>query len=189
MLKIASIKKGKLIFAFASFVVLCFSSLPSVSAQGYKNDLKVGVGLVNYPSPAASNFSFYGELSRPFFPRTSIGISAKAVLPVEFIEEMEERKLSTYHFGLNLYFNIIEERKQDLKIGLGFSAGIFDTDWKIIDTGQMGNDHSLQPGLAILVEYNLIFDQRFILGVSAKGFLYSDDKNVFFAGLHGGFKF
>ena len=151
--------KGKPYFALVIFFLICSFHNSFLQAQSYKNDLKFGVGFVNYPNPGVSNISFYGELSRPFFPKTSVGISAKAVLPVEFVEEMEERKLSTYHFGLNLYFNIIEEKKQDLKIGLGFSAGIFDTDWKVIDTGQMGKDHSLQPGLAVLLEYNLIFDK------------------------------
>jgi hypothetical protein len=171
--------------------VLLFSlfTFSNLYAQKYENDLKLGLGIIHYPSPNASALAFYGGFSRPFFPKSIVEISAAAALPVDYVTTTEERKLSSYHFGMNLYFNLIDQRKQNFRIGLGFTAGIFDTDWKVTATGLMGTDHVFQPGLAILMEYNLIFNQRFILGVLAKGLLYGDDKSAFFGGLHGGFRF
>jgi len=177
-------KSSSVFFFFLLF--LCFTQL---GAQSYENDLKIGLGVTHYPSPNATSLSFYGEFSRPFLPNTFIGISAAAALPVEYIETLEEHKLSSYHFAMNMYFAIFDQKKQNFKIGLGVSAGIFDIDWKVIDTGQIGRDHTFQPGLAILMEYNLIFNKRFILGVTAKGLLYGDAKSVIFGGLHGGFRF
>lgn len=176
---------------FASILLLLFAFLnvTNVHAQRYDNDLKIGAGYMNYPSPKASTLAFYGEFSRPFFPKTIVGISAAAALPADYNSTLDERKLASYHFGLNLYFNLIDERKQNVKLGLGFSSGIFNTDWKVIDTGQTGSDHDFESGVAILMEYNLILDQRVILGIAAKGLLYGGDKNVFFGGLHAGFRF
>lgn len=172
-------------------LILFLSLFPLIQllAQRYESDIKLGVGLTHYPSPNTSSVSFYGEFSRPFFPNTIVGISAAAALPVEYLESTEERKLSSYHFAMNMYFAIIDQQKQNFKIGLGFTAGIYDIDWKVIDTGQTGRDHTFQPGLAILMEYNLIFNKRFILGVTAKGLLYGDDKSVLFGGIHGGYRF
>ncbi len=173
------------------FILLIFTILKctNLSAQSYKNDLKIGVGYANYPSPNVSNISFYGEFSRPFLPKTTVGISASVVSPEEYVEAEVERKLTSYHFAMNLYFNVIDEQNQILKTGLGFSAGIFDIDWKVIDTGQKGRDHTFQPGLAVLLEYNLIINKQIILGVATKGILYGENKSLIFGGIHGGLKF
>ncbi len=164
-------------------------NITSLKAQSYEDDLILGVGLIHYPSPNASGLAFYGEYSRPFFSKTMIGISAAAALPVEYTTSEEQQRLSSYHFSMDFYYKLIKMQKQLFKIGFGFSAGSYDTEWTVIDTGLTGTDHVFQPGLAILMEYNLIFSQRVILGVTAKGLLYGDDKSALFAGLHGGFRF
>ena len=171
------------------FILFALFTFASLHAQNYNNDLQLGIGGIHYPSPNASTLAFYGEFSRPFFPNTIVGISAAAALPVDYLTTLEEQNLSSYHFGLNMYFNVIDQRKQNFKIGLGFMSGIFNTDWKIVDTGQTGNDHNFQPGLGILMEYNLIINKKFIIGIAAKGFLYGNDKSVLLGGLHGGFRF
>ncbi len=164
-------------------------TISSLQAQKYDNDLKLGLGMIHYPSPNASALAFYGEFSRPFFPKSIVEISAAAALSADYVTTTEERELSSYHFGMNLYYNFIDQRKQNFRIGLGFTAGVFDTDWKVTATDQTGTDHVFQPGLAILMEYNLIFNERFILGILAKGLFYGDDKSAFFGGLNGGFRF
>lgn len=171
------------------FFLFAFFITSNLLAQKYDNDIKLGVGLIHYPSPNASSAAIYGEYSRPFFPKSFLGLSAMAALPVSYLESEEERKLYSYHFAMNLYFNLIEQLKQAFRLGLGLTAGIFDEDWKVIDTGQMGRDHSFQPGLGILMEYNLIFNKTIIFGVTAKGLLYGDNKTSIFVGLQGGFRF
>ena len=172
-------------------LLLLFSFLTgfNLQAQNYDSDLKIGAGVVHYPSPNASSLAFYGEFSRGFFPNTTLGIHATAALPTEYFTSQEEQKLFSYHFALNFYYNVIEQQQQNFNIGLGFTAGLYDIDWKVIATGQTGTDHTFQPGLAILMEYNLIFNKRIILGVSAKGLLYGDDKSAILGGLHGGYRF
>jgi hypothetical protein len=166
-----------------------FFTVGSLSAQGYKNDLLAGIAFVHYPSPNASALSFYGEFSRPFLPNTIIGISAVASLPAEYETSIEKRELSAYHFSMNLYFSAVDTRQQSFKIGAGFAGGSFKTDWEVTGSGLKGTDNPFQPGFVALLEYNLIFDRRFILGVAGRGYIYGDEYSVLFGGIHAGYRF
>ncbi len=169
--------------------LLFFSFAFALSAQsGQRDAIKVGYTQVYLAQEGLFKPGAYLEYSRVFYPPLYLAVST-SFTQAKGIESTDEiRDLTSISFGLNAQYAFLDNKKNQLKLGFGLSARLFETKWLELSTANTGKDNFLRPGVAFSLQYDYFFDP-FLIGFRTMAQAYSKDGAVYLIGGHFGFRF
>lgn len=173
------------------FIVFCFTALLLHAQPLPPSALQTGIGLSTYTREKAQTPSILVAFKKDFIPSTVLEVSGEHALISDYNLESEIGKIQSIRFGLSLLYKVVEERKQLLFAGFGFSAGLYDQDYiedsSIFSTRTQRTD--LSPGFVIIAEYHYVLPNNLFFGGRANAFRYDEDRRGWNIGLVGGLRF
>ena len=130
-------------------IIFCFLFSLSLSAQIKEpNALKAGFGISRFIEEKINTPTLLVAFNKDFYPNTFVEISAEWAMPVDVSTEDELRELSSYRFGMNLFYKVLDEPNQAFNAGVGFSAGFYGLDYTILASDEQDYTIEFNPKLS-----------------------------------------
>ena len=174
------------------FLFLCGLLCPELAAQSYRserNGLSGSIGISHFVQEKKNALTAIAAFNRHFLPNTSIEISASGSLPVDVNTNEEEQQLSALRFGMNLYYHVLDTRRQAFQVGLGLSAGFFQTKRTVLATQFASDDNDFKPGVNVLFQYYFLPADRWLIGARASLSRFDNERSIWYFGALAGFRF
>ena len=163
-------------FILVTCLYLCCSAYTNAQIRE-PGALKAGIGITGFSQEKVSTPTILLAYEKDFYPRTLIEVSTEYALPTNADSETITCELSNYRFGMNFLFKALEESNQTFSAGLGFSAGLYQTEKIEISTLQKEVQSDFKPGFSAIIEYDFILPSNWFFGARASTFRYDADRS------------
>lgn len=174
-------------------IVSCFIfflMVLTLSAQSNRkrDAIKVGYTQVYLGQDGLFKPGAYLEYTRLFYPPLYLGVGASFTQAKGIESSQAIRDLISIGFDLTAHYAFLNTDQNQVKLGLGLSARLFETNRLERATGFTDKISVIRPGLTLGLNYDYLFE---VLFVGFRGMIqtYSNNGAIYQIGGHVGFKF
>lgn len=174
---------------FNLLLFLLFLNITLIAQFDERNAIMVSGGITHHGEENVNTPSILLAYQKDFYPKTMIEISAAYAAPVDLTVEEEMIYFQSLRFNMIFLFKILDDRKQSLKAGLGFSAGLYDIEEVLVPIQEEESRVDFFPGFSAALDYSYILPSQWFFGARISLHRYDTTRRGWYSGATLGYRF